>query len=722
MLMAGRGNGHLASASGRALSPAATMTSESLIKIAWRGRWIMLLCVAVAIAAGFLYIHTVTPIYTSTARVYLDYSSLPRLGSNEGGRIPQTERYLSTQADVLASWDILEKALSSPQMRQLRTFANTDDPVSYLRRKIHVSVGRRDDVIRVSLDSPHAVEAAQIVNAVVEAYLLDRLDKTESSASEVLEMLNLNRAELEAQLKTQRKELEEFRTNEMPLSLGSPEQGGGISQVTRAALEYQSELTRLTIEADRAAEFLTRVKELQSDPAALRLYLATRDLIGLYDVGTTSERTPLLSELTRAQQEYDRLQEDLTPDHPRVAALKATIERTNATLREVDGRFVDAVLAAAQQQYVEVDGLKDDAAQRCQEQNEEVASYYKAVAEFETRRNDIQSLELYAQTVRDDINRIATYVTGGEAAGQMKMRPLEDALAAQEPSTPQKGRVMAVALFLGLLSGGGLTVLRDLLDQKLRSGDEISALLGLSVLGAVPTMSRRIKISARGQYVHVQPDSPEAEAFRTVRTAIFFGTPKEKAQTILVTSPAQGDGKSTLASNLAIAMAQAGQRTILLDADFRRPVQHAIFEIAPDENGLSAVVAGTEKVAQAIRRTQIEGLEVIPSGPKVPNPAEILNSPRFGKLLDRLCEAYDRIIVDAPPVTVVTDAQIIGAICGITVLVLRADKSTKKLGERAIDALHRVGANLIGAVVNDVRRNGDRYGYYGHYGGSEGSG
>ncbi|UCD49584.1 MAG: CpsD/CapB family tyrosine-protein kinase, partial [Phycisphaerales bacterium] len=206
------------------------------------------------------------------------------------------------------------------------------------------------------------------------------------------------------------------------------------------------------------------------------------------------------------------------------------------------------------------------------------------------------------------------------------------------------------------------------------------------------------------------------------RTAIFFGTPKERARTILVTSPAQGDGKSTLASNLAIAMAQAGQRTILLDADFRRPVQHTIFEIEPDENGLSAVLAGRQKLAHAIQHTQVAGLEVIPAGLRVPNPAEILNSPRFGILLDRLSGTYDRIIVDAPPVTVVTDAQIIGAICGITVLVLRADKSTKKIGERAIDALHRVGANLIGAVVNDVRRNGDRYGYYGHYGGSEGSG
>jgi polysaccharide biosynthesis transport protein len=725
VVMADRDNGHRGGTPAHALrqvTPPAAVVSEGLVKIAWRGRWIMFVCLVLALAIGFVYIQAVAPIYTSTAKVYLDYSSLPRLGSNETGRIPRTERYLSTQADVLASWDILAKGLSASGMQQLRTFSNTDDRVGYVRRKIRVSVGRRDDVISVSFDSRYAAEAAQIVNAVVESYLEDRSDKTENSASQVYEMLRVNMNELDAELETKTKQLEDFRAHQMPLSLGSPEVGSGVSQT---ALEYESEMARLTIETDKAMEFLVRVEELAADPGALRIYLATRGLISLYDVGTTSERGPLRAELTRTQEQYDRLLAELTPDHPNIIALEAAIERANAKLRDVDDRFVKAVLTAAQQQRAEMNKLRNDAAERCREQNEKVKSYYKELSAFQARHSEIQSLEIRAQNDRANMRELATYVTGGEAAAQMKMRSLENALPAQEPSSPQKGRVMAIALFLGLSSGGGLSILRDLLDQKLRSADEISALLGLPVLGVVPTMSRRIKISARGQHVHVQPDSPEAEAFRTVRTAIFFGTPKEKAKTILVTSPAQGDGKSTLASNLAIAMAQAGQKTILVDADFRRPVQHTIFETELDESGLSAVVAGTAKLAQTIQPTQVKGLELIPCGPKVPNPAEILNSPRFKKLLERLAEVYDRVIIDAPPVTVVTDAQIIGAICGITILVLRADKSTKKNGERAIDALHRVGANLLGAVVNDVRRSGDRYGYCGQgggYGNASGSG
>jgi capsular exopolysaccharide synthesis family protein len=302
------------------------------------------------------------------------------------------------------------------------------------------------------------------------------------------------------------------------------------------------------------------------------------------------------------------------------------------------------------------------------------------------------------------------------------MEILEAALPAQFPSSPQKTKIMAAALLLGLVAGGGIAVLRDLMDQTLRSGEEISGLLGLPVLGVVPAMSRRQKIPTRGQRVHLQPDSPEAEAFRTVRTAILFGARKEKAKTMLITSPASGDGKSTLVSNLAIAMAQAGQRTILLDADFRRPMQHTIFALNHDEGGLGDVLTGKMKLEQAIQATPVKRLSVLTCGAKVTNPSEVLNSHRFTTLLEHLAKVYDRVIIDAPPVTVVTDAQILGAICDVTVLVLRAHRSTRRIGQRAMESLQSVGAHLLGAVVNDVRRSGDSYGYYGRYGGSNGTG
>jgi capsular exopolysaccharide synthesis family protein len=162
-------------------------------------------------------------------------------------------------------------------------------------------------------------------------------------------------------------------------------------------------------------------------------------------------------------------------------------------------------------------------------------------------------------------------------------------------------------------------------------------------------------------------------------------------------------------------MAQAGQRTLILDADFRRPMQHVIFETNHQDKGLSSVLAGTTTLEEAIQDTKIESLKMLPCGPDVPNPSEILNSETFARTLEQLSNKYDRIIIDSPPVIPVTDAQILAAICDVTLLVLRAEKSTRKISQRARDGLLSVGARILGIVVNDVPRKSGRYGYY--YGG-----
>jgi len=145
-------------------------------------------------------------------------------------------------------------------------------------------------------------------------------------------------------------------------------------------------------------------------------------------------------------------------------------------------------------------------------------------------------------------------------------------------------------------------------------------------------------------------------------------------------------------------------------------MQHDIFEIDGDK-GLSSVLAGTTTLEEAIQPTKVKGLELLPCGPDVPNPSEILNSETFAKTLEHLStNKYDRIIIDSPPVMPVTDAQILAAICDITLVVLRAEKSTRKFSQQARDGLLSVGAHILGAVVNDVSRKGGRYGYYSGYG------
>lgn len=292
---------------------------------------------------------------------------------------------------------------------------------------------------------------------------------------------------------------------------------------------------------------------------------------------------------------------------------------------------------------------------------------------------------------------------------------LEGASPDNLPFSPRKSRVLAIALAAGLVLGTGLGLLRDWMDQRLRSAEEVMATLGVPVLGTIPHMSRRLTQVQRGQKVFLDPMSEVAEAFRTVRTAVYFGARSDRAKTLLVTSAMPGDGKSTTASNLAIAMAQAGQRTLLLDCDFRKPTQHIIFEVDASI-GVSTVLAGREPLDRAIQRTAVEGLDILPGGPIPLNPSEILNSQAFSDMVDELAVKYDHIVIDSPPVNAVTDARILGALCDITVVVLRAEKTMRKHSEYARDALMSVGARLLGCVVNDVSRNKSKSGFYSGYG------
>ena len=201
---------------------------------------------------------------------------------------------------------------------------------------------------------------------------------------------------------------------------------------------------------------------------------------------------------------------------------------------------------------------------------------------------------------------------------------------------------------------------------------------------------------------------------RMVLTMIVGTDVARRRKTILLTSPFQGEGKSTTASGLAIAMAKAGRRTLMIDGDLRKPTLHRIFELG-DQSGLSTVMAGKEPLEKAIQRTAVEGLDVLPCGPIPANPSEILNSKAFAEMLQKLASRYDHIVLDSPPVLPVTDARILGATCDVTLLVLRANRSTRRMSEYAAEAMLGVGARVLGVVVNDVPRS-KRSGYNGGYG------
>ena len=337
------------------------------------------------------------------------------------------------------------------------------------------------------------------------------------------------------------------------------------------------------------------------------------------------------------------------------------------------------------------------------------------------KQQQYQALEQNERDLVARMDPLFTQMNQLELSDQLRrqiapVQVLENGRVEPKPSSPKKSNTLALAGVVGLVLGCAMALLRDRVDNRLRTIEEVQGYVGLTILGVVPRMPGRRTAVARAMAVHLDPRSEVAEAYRTIRTAVYFTGQGagNRAKTLLVTSPEPGDGKTTSASNLAIAIAQTGRNILLLDADFRKPTQHKNLDVK-DSVGLSSVLAGIETLDRAIQRTGVEGLDILPCGPIPENPSEILNSQEFGELIDRLALKYDHILFDSPPCNLVTDARILGAVCDASILVLRAEKSTRKAAEHARNALLSVGSNLLGVIVNDVPRNKGYEVYGGSY-------
>lgn len=208
------------------------------------------------------------------------------------------------------------------------------------------------------------------------------------------------------------------------------------------------------------------------------------------------------------------------------------------------------------------------------------------------------------------------------------------------------------------------------------------------------------------------PKSPAAEAYKTLRTNIQFSSFDHKVKTIVITSTGPSEGKTTTSCNLAITIAQSGKRTILLDCDMRNPKIHKVFELS-NQSGISDVLIGEINFYEAVSKTEIENLYVLPSGTRPPNPAELLSSEKMKKFLESLKETYDYIIIDTPPIIIVTDAQILSKYADGCLLVVASAEADKSAAIRAKELMEKVDAKILGVVLNKLDTN--RRGYYGYY-------
>jgi receptor protein-tyrosine kinase len=288
------------------------------------------------------------------------------------------------------------------------------------------------------------------------------------------------------------------------------------------------------------------------------------------------------------------------------------------------------------------------------------------------------------------------------------------AVLPDRPVSPNVPLNVAIAFAAGLLVAFGVAFLLDYLDQSIKSDEELAERVGLVAVGHIAfALAGQGK---RGELVTLDASSHAAEAYKALRTSLLYSAIDQELKLIVVTSAEQGEGKSRTAANLAVALAHAENKTLLIDADFRRPSQHRIFGRIRNV-GLSNLILKDVNETEAITSVEaIPNLWLLSSGPTPPNPSELLGSGRMKELIARLSEHFTYVIVDTPPVNAVTDASILAASASGTLVVVEQGRTTLPALRHAKQVLDRVGANTIGAVMNKLRARGGSYSYdYGYY-------
>ena len=279
------------------------------------------------------------------------------------------------------------------------------------------------------------------------------------------------------------------------------------------------------------------------------------------------------------------------------------------------------------------------------------------------------------------------------------------------PILPRTRANIAAGAFLGLVLASGIALLLSSINDTVRNPDDLQRRYGITPLGTIFKWSARDAGPDELMMIR-SPSSWHAESFRQVRANFQFATPEERGRSYMVTSPGPGDGKSTMIGNLAIALAQAGHRVLIIDADLRRPSVHRKFEYLNREPGLSNYLSNREQdFASITQATRLEGVSIVTGGPIPPNPAELLGSPRMSQLLAEATESADITLVDSPPVLAVSDSSILATQVDGAVITVDGLHTRWSSMHATVGALTAAKVQIVGVIINKLKRAKFRYGY-----------
>lgn len=701
------------------------------LRILYKRRWTAVSVFVVVTGWVALHTFTATPLYAGRVRILIE---------NENPNVVKFEEvmaqsmgsidYYQTQYRILESRQIARRALDLEKLWTNPAFLSTNtrrgiplNPVAWPGLTLKFARGFFEDppkppteeereteqqaraidtvvgsvrilpvtdsrLVDVEYSSPDAQLAARMANAIARAYIAENLESKFVAARDATEFLNARMKEQRESLEQSEEALQKYREETGAVSLEDRQ-----NIVVQRLADLNAAVTRARTDRISKQAVYNQIRDLQNDPAALDTIPA---------ILSSSFIQQLKGQLSELQRQQAQLEEKLGERHPEMVKARSAIETTTLRLNTE----VQKVVQALRNDY--------EAA---------VANEKSLMASLDQQRTEAQELNRtairYGVLQRDSASDRVMFEgllqrskeTG--ISGELKtsnIRVVDAAEVPRRPASPNKLNDLLFGVLGGSLLGVGLAFFFEYVDRRIKSPEEIKNDLGLAFLGLVPAVDAR---SLTAPLVTDSAPAPFVEAFRSIRTSVLFSSAESGHKSIAVTSTTPGEGKTVVSANLAVSLALAGQRVLLIDADMRRAKVHELFEL-PMEPGLSNVLVGTERASEAIRRTSIPDLWVLTAGKHPPNPAELLGSRRFKDFIASLADHFTWVIIDTPPVMAVTDASVLSHSVSGVVFVVAAEMTNRAAAKAALDQLDTAKVKYVGGILNKVRIEQNAY-YYSRY-------
>ncbi|MFH0788474.1 MAG: polysaccharide biosynthesis tyrosine autokinase [Pseudomonadota bacterium] len=689
-------------------------------------RWIVITFFLVLVTTVAIQSLTMTPVYRATAQILIEKSTPALLSGQEIVAIDTSgQDFYQTQYQILESRSLAREVIkrlnliTHPEFKPLVKkednpspgvslqvvpgLVQTDDSdlVNKFLGNLKIEPIRNSRLVKVNFESTDPQLAAKAANALSRAYidwgLGLRLQTQQDAATFLDEQVKESKNKLESTQQALQQYREKYGVAALGIQGSKVAQGAEdisrqkLAQVNTQLVDATNKRIGIEIRYKKARELLKNPEDAESIPEAVS------DLV-IMDI--KNQEVKLLREKTEKAEKFG-------PKHPTMIGINQEIENLRRNKFQEIKTIVESLKSQYESALAQEASLKAAMGQSQAEtiSRDRVAIQYQVLQqEVETNRGlyDMLLKRLKETNISEENRTVNIHIVD----------------PAEIPKIPAKPRIrlnLILAALVGLVMGVGLAFFMEYLDNTIKSPVDLEQYFNLPYLGPVPSFEvSNLQLAQPELIVLNDPRSSSSEAYRGLRTSILFSTPGHSPRSFLITSAGPKEGKTITCANMAVTMAQAGQKVLLMDCDMRRPRLHKIFNCEKDR-GISHVLIGEVDWRRLKISTNIPNLDLLPSGPIPPNPAELLGSDRMKALLAEVTKEYDRVIIDSPPVVAVTDSILLSRFVEGVVVVIQTGVTTRDVLSNSIRQLKDVQAHILGVVLNAVNIGKDSYYYYQYY-------